>query len=467
MALLSALLNNNVENVEEALNSKDTTSEDMKNNIKECFEVFFDGKKQTEDNCQRIPCLIINKLVKTMFCEYTARSDDENIKKVLFELDKVKKKTMHSVFLGGECLLKPVIKKDGFSFLPVRRDCFIPLGRDVDGTITCVGMVEATIFNGHYYTLLEKRTAGEELVIETRLYASDDKYSLGHRVPLNTLSKYKDIVEYLTLPVCGLGLVQLKTPIQNCVDTSNDGVCIYAPALGLIKNINRNEQQLNDEFDLGQSRIIISRDMLKQEGNKLHLVDKVFTAVEDVTGDGSTGITIFNPNLREQSYINRRNEYLKSIESLIGFRRGLLSNVEAVEKTATEITSTAGEYNLTIIDIQEIWENAVKEALEICSELGAVYNNISLKPDDNKIIISWGDGVLYNRSSVFEEMLEMVRAKVLRPEMLISWYYDLPNSTEADLEKIKKLYIPEEVEKAEQPIGHINNKGENGDNKNS
>ena len=444
MAILNALFNSNISTVEEALHAKDTTSDQMKENIKECFELFFNGNTDTEDNCQRIPCLIINKLVKTMFCEYNAMTTKEELESLIESLNEVKKTTMQYTFLGGECLLKPVIKKDGFEFIPIRRDCFIPLGRDVDGTITDLGLTEVTIMSGSYYTLLERRTAGEELTIETHLYCSDNKSTLGRRVPIETLPKYAGIPELITLPIKGLGLVQLKTPIQNCVDLSCDGVCIYAPAIGLIKNINKNEQQLNDEFDVGQSRILVSKDLLRSKDNgTLELYDKVFIALPE--DPENVGIHIFNPNLREQSYISRRNEYLKSIESLIGFRRGLLSNVEAVEKTATEITSTAGEYNLTILDIQDVWTKAVGDMVELCIRLSEIYRNMRLGGCTREdIIISWGDGVLYNRASVFNEMLEMVRAGTLKPEILVAWYFDLPMNTPDDIQRVIQKYIPEE-----------------------
>ena len=55
--------------------------------------------------------------------------------------------------------------------------------------------------------------------------------------------------------VGGIGLVGLKVPLENCVDGSADPVSVYAAAAGLIHNINRNERQLDREFDHGESRV--------------------------------------------------------------------------------------------------------------------------------------------------------------------------------------------------------------------
>ena len=53
-----------------------------------------------------------------------------------------------------------------------------------------------------------------------------------------------------------------------------------------------------------------------------------------------------------EQFLARKQDILRSCESLIGFKRGILSEVEAAERTATEITSSEGDYNLTIQELQ-------------------------------------------------------------------------------------------------------------------
>lgn len=144
---------------------------------------------------------------------------------------------------------------------------------------------------------------------------------------------------------------------------------LYAPAVQLIHNINRNEAQINGEFERGKSRLIVSGDMMEvgPDGRK-RLTDDMFTALDD--DPDSVGVTIFSPTLREQSFLARKTEYLRNVESQIGLKRGILSEVEAVERTAKEITSSEGDYNLTIIDFQQAWEEAMRETLRICFVLG-------------------------------------------------------------------------------------------------
>lgn len=289
--------------------------------------------------------------------------------------------------------------------------------------------------------------AGGYLTIQSRLYRSNSADTLGAQVPLAALEKYAGIepeIRYST-PLYSLGLIPLRCPLENCVDGSPDAVSVYAAAVGLLHSINRNEAQINREFANGASRIIASADLLRKDGNgKRKLDDHLFTAIDD--DPDNVGITIFSPALREQSYLARKTEYLRNVESVLGLKRGLLSDVEAAEKTATEITSSAGEYNLTIIDLQEQWERAVRECVRVCAILGKLYHVYGSTVDTEKdIAISWGNGVLYDEDQVWTDYKAMVAANMLKPEIALGWYFDMPTETERDLAKIREKYMPQEA----------------------
>ena len=306
-----------------------------------------------------------------------------------------------------------------------------------------MGTAELTVEGGDYYTLLERRTAGNVLTIETKLFRSGDAGTLGTEVPLASLAKYANLQPIMQLPVAGLGLASLKSPLYNTVDGSFDGVSIYAPAADLIARINRNEQQLCSEFELGRARIMVSDDLIKRDGNgNKRVVDDVFTRFDGDPQD--FGLTIFSPAFREQSYLARKTEYLRNIESLIGFKRGILSDVESAERTATEITSSDGDYNLTIIDLQSAWTQAVRDLLVICSALGEIYRmNGHSTIDPDEAVFDYGDGVLYNRDKTWNEYVGMVQMGLIKPEIAVAWYFEESCKTPADIENIRAKYMPE------------------------
>lgn len=428
---------------------RDITSQQMKTQIQRWYSLYFDDSAADTDPSQRLPVLIVNKLYKTVFSEYECSAQGnqrEFLHSILKRLNIHRNRAMQQCLIGGECFIKPLIQDGTVDFCIVRRDAFLPFARDINGRVTDIGMYELSQHDGKYYSLLERRMAlpGGTLRIENKLYCSESPDVLGVQVPLSVLDRYAALSPEMELEgIYNLGMAPLRTPLENTVDGSLDAVSVYAPAAGLIENINRNEAQLNSEFENGASRIIVSSDLMRRDGRgRAHFDDTLFTAIDD--DPENVGINIFSPTLREASYIARKTEYLRNIESLIGLKRGLLSDVESAERTATEITSSQGDYNLTIIDFQRCWENAVRELADTCVRLGRLYGITDGGDIDmaNDIIFDFGDGVLYNRDKTWQEYTAMVQSGLLRPEIALAWYFNLPCENESDMQKIRDDYMP-------------------------
>jgi A118 family predicted phage portal protein len=432
-----------------AFGSQDLTSERMRKAIAEWFDLYYHGEATEEaDPCQRIPYTVVTKITRAVFSEYTAKTEDAYAEILLKELGKVGATAMQTALVGGEALIKPVIdatrKQILFGIVP--RNNILVFARDAHGNMTDIGTMEVSTAGNCYYTLLERRTVDGKgfLTIQNKLFQSYNKGNLGQQVPLSKLPQYAELPEKYTFvkPVHSVGLINLRTPMVNCVDGSADGVSVYAAAVGLIHNINRNEAQLNGEFDRAESRIVVSADMMQKDvhGNKT-LKDKIFVGLDE---DPETiGINLFSPALREASFLARKQEYLRNVENVIGLKRGLLSEVEAAERTATEITSSAGEYNLTVIDFQQMWEKAVRETMHVCSVLGQLYKVENAKdiPDD-AVIIDWGNGVLYDENKTWEDYKNMVAAGLLAPEVALGWKFGLPCDTPEERAVIRAKYMP-------------------------
>lgn len=455
MSIISALFDSKIYNFQQAFGVKDITSAAMKAAIRDWYGLYYmDRPTEQEDPCQRLPVAVVSKLTRTAFSEYSAQAVGDTAKtaflgSILGGLDRVRKRAMQQALIGGECFLKPIPAGGRMHFGVVGRSNFLVLARNDLDEITGIGTAERTEHGGKYYTLLERRTVdtGGWLTIESRLYCSSAAGIPGTEVPLGTLPQYAALrpVNTLTVPVGSLGLIPLRVPIENCVDGSADGVAVYAAAAGLIHNINTNEAQLNGEFQRGESRILLSGDMMEvgADGKRQPLRDHVFTALDESPDD--MGVNIFSPAFREQSFLARKAEYLRNVESLIGLKRGILSEVEAAERTATEVTSSAGDYNLTILDFQQMWETAAREAVRACGILGQMYKLYSgpaLDPEKD-VTMDWGNGILYDRDKAWVERKEQMAAGMLKPELALAWYYNLPHDTPEDLEKIRTDYMPE------------------------
>ena len=174
----------------------------------------------------------------------------------------------------------------------------------------------------------------------------------------------------------------------------------------------------------------------------LSVAQKMYTAIGLPDDPANVGVTVYSPTLREGSYLARKQDLLRGCESLLGLRRGILSEVEtpAEPRTATEIAATSVDYDLTIRDLQSAWTDTVQQAMALCSALGAVYGLDGL-PQTAAPAIDWGDGVLYDRARIWAEQRELVDAGLLRPELALAWYFDLPHETEAELAEIRRRFM--------------------------
>lgn len=454
IALIRALTSGAIQNIEEALGTTDVTSTAMKHAIAEWYAAWYGRTPtKTEDPCQRLPYAIVNKLCKATFGEYdsalqhTESAKQQYLNDVRRAFDACKTALMTQAMIGGEAWAKPVPTAAGrLSWQVVGRNAIIILGRDADGVPSDVALCEKSVSADHqFYTLVERRRSmAGRLTIQYRLYCSDNRSTLGRRAPLASLPQYEQLPDEYTfpIPINGVGMVFLRMPVTNCVDGSADGVSVYEPAMGLIHRINENELQFSREFDLGRMRVVASADLLHTGDGKKRLTDDVFVGLDG--NEQTLGITPFAPELRNASYEARRQTYLKSIENLLGIKRGILSDAEAVSKTATEINSSAGDYSLSIIEFQHLYYDALQAALRLGDQIGQAYHLCDASAwDANELTVTWGNGVLYDADQEWTERKELVQMGLLKPELALAWKFDLPCETEADLAEIRKNYMPE------------------------
>lgn len=464
--MIQALTDRNAVKYAELFGAPDVTTQEMRTAIWSWFEAYFaseeDADKKT-DPCMRMAYTIIHKLDKGAFAEYHAVVLDKEktakgawLDRCLSRLDRARHELLQWMLVGGEAYIKPVPETDpdGVTiFRPqvIRRDAVTILARAPDGRVTSIGSVERAAAGNRWYTLAETRSvdAAGWLTLTNKLFMSNTQDVLGRQVPLTALEQYAALPDRYTYarPVGSLGLAVLRTPIVNCVDGSADAVSIYAPAMGLIRNIDRNEKLLNQEFELGRHRIIAPSEMLRTDKKgERHFEDSIFESCGTAYTETqrNAGLTVFSPALRDEAYERRQQAYLRAIENQIGMKRGMLSDAQEVERTAFEVASTAGDYNLSLIDLQRAWFDGVRDYLQLCDRLGQLYKycDDSVWDVHEQLSITWGNGVLYDPDKQWQEDCEMVRLGYLKAEIALARKYDMPWETEADLAAVRAKYMP-------------------------
>ena len=426
---------------QEAFGASDKTTKAMQNAIGEWFSLYYRQEATDgEDPCQRIAYTVVSKLVRAVFAEYGAAAEGEFMKSVLQALAKVQETAVQLALVGGECYLKPWFQENSVGFTVIPRDRILIFGRGADGEPTDVGTMEQTTLENAWFTLLERRTVDEKgfLTIENKLFRSLTEGQLGQQVPLGSHPRYAALAEKFTYPqpVGCVGLVRLKTPMLNCVDGSAEGVSVYGAACGLIHAIDRNEQLLSGEFERGQSRVFASADLLS--GNQLQ--DNLFIGLDE--DPERLGLQIFSPQLREKSFLERKQEYLRNLESILSIKRGMLCDANLDQRTATEISASETEHALTVMDFQKMWESGLHRAVALCGVLGVMYG---LPAGEETVRVDWGNGVLFDEEKRWQDYLQLVDKGLIAPEIALGWRFNLPADTEQQRAVIREKYMPKEI----------------------
>lgn len=428
----------NIYDYEAAFGAADKTTAAMRQARQEWKALYYGQPEDGEDPCQRLAYTIVTKLTKAVFGEYRGSAEDPAALAVVKALEQIHRESFASALVEGECYLKPVPVQGGFRMVPVSRSNMLVFAADSTGCPTDVGTVAWATGEDGYYTLLERRTVDGKgyLTIENRLFRSTSSDRLGQQVRLDACPEFAALSSRYTYPepVGSIGLARVKLPVVNCVDASPEGVSVYGAAAGLIRNIDQNEQQLSGEFQRGESRIIASRDLLGSQG----LQDHVFVGLDE--DPESVGITVFSPQLRCDAFLARKQEYLRNVESVVGLRRGMLSDANVEERTATEIASSTADFNLTVLELQQMWEGAVQQVVKLCARLSGPYGLPAIR--EQTVSIDWGNGILYDELTQWEGYLQMVREGMLKPEIALGWRFGMAAESEEEQAAVRRRFMP-------------------------
>ena len=100
--------------------------------------------------------------------------------------------------------------------------------------------------------------------------------------------------------------------------------------------------------------------------------------------------------------------------------------------------------SLTIQDLQQMWEEALRAAILLCGRLGKIYKVPGAKELDPEqaVAVDWGNGVLYDKEKEWAEIMQLVSDGLLKPELALAWKYGEPCETDTDLQKVREKYMP-------------------------
>ena len=323
----------------------------------------------------------------------------------------------------GSFVIKP-IGNSGSEF--VSADKFVPITFGDDGkpldigflTVKRVGQTDYfTRFERHYFT-------NGNLTIENKCFHSQDPSDIGQTCSLEEVPEWASINPG---PVIYPGMQQMdfgyyRNPIKNRIDGSSCGVSIFEAAKGRIKKADIQGARLDWEYDSGERAIHVDDRVLKKDRNTgrfgmAKLNKRLYRGLNLDDGKDKELYKEYSPEMRDEAYKRGLEEYKREIEFIVGLAYGDLSDVQEVEKTATEIKiSKARKYNrVTAI------QSNLEECLEDFAAGLAFYNG--LYTSGYEFMCKFNDSILTDEESERQQDRQDVSMGVMSHlEYRMKWY---------------------------------------------
>lgn len=374
----------------------------------------------------RLPAMIARELKRLTLTEFEISVEDEELNQTLQRSKRILRRMLDYGIATGGLLLKPYYN-NGLQVDFVPQNQYLPV-QYTDDTCTAVICPEELVLEKRCYTRLEFHRFDERAhthTIQQRCFRSHTPGTLGLECSLTEVPQWanllpKKVYSNVFQPLFAV----FQMPEANNIDpTSPLGVSAYADAVDLIHDADVHWERILWELESSERAIDASEDFFRFQNGKPVLPkgrERMFRCLER-TGTGSTVFNTFSPEIRDTSYFNALNQMLRRIENAVGLSYGTISEVSEVEKTAEEIRSSKQRSFVRVSDIQQNLQAALTQLLQGLQYYRDYYANRRSEPAE--LSSTFGDGVLEDTEKEFQRRLQMVQARILKPENLLAWYF--------------------------------------------
>lgn len=377
---------------------------------------------------------ISSELARLTTIEFESELDLEIYQEVV---GNARKFVEYGLALGG-LILKPYLINGQLAMNYLTPDMYLILGFSVFGEINHVVFIDRIYKNGKYYTRLEEHEQkGEYWNIINTCYESENYYSLGEKIPLHVVDEWKTIKEAESIYVDFPLFSYFKNPMANNLDLqSYEGVSCFSRALSLIQDADEQYQRILWEFKGTEIAIDADITVVKKNGELPHGKERLFRNLGLDQKDGF--YEVFSPTIRDSSLFNGLNKILRRIEFTVGLAYGTLSEVDEVEKSATEVKASKQRSYSTVVDIQKELQKALENLLKVMG----FYLNQTLEAS-----FSFDDSLVVDAESEQKIRLQEVSMGLIKPEEYLMWRYGV---TEKEAQKMLPEVEEEEEEEEEE-----------------
>lgn len=385
-----------------ALFGKKTITTDSQYTSNQLYEDSYEDIKRINFNA-----IFSNKIANYVCNESTISIDEKDKRSQLLAntillIDRNKKKLVNRMLGTGGVVLVPYVynKQILYKVVPQFRLSINEIQGEKITSATLLADVK-TIRSG--YTAKTYYRWQDEEIKNGNIYFTQ-RYTDENGASVDKPDVFADIDDELMIPNvdrCLFGYS--KSPVDNRKAQDYYGVPITYGCGATINEIYECLAQIRDEYKLKQTFVGIDSTLFGKDknGNEILPESKLY---KKFIADGDDFWEVFDPAIRDSSYYARLQELYERLEKEVGTSKGILSNPQTTNATATEIRKALYDTYTIVGDTREQFEKGIEDFIYACNVMANYYGLTPM--GETELNFDWSFELLENTEETFSQLIQ-------------------------------------------------------------
>jgi A118 family predicted phage portal protein len=328
--------------------------------------------------------------------------------------------------VGGFCIIKPFVDISGGVSIDIAYSFnFTPENFDEQGNVTAGFFTDKVNHSGRVCRRLEHHFFNPQAGLHTvrnEIFIEENRVPFGERPPV-----WEHLSEESEIPTDTCLIAIFRVPNANFVDLNSKlPVSFFAGAVPILRQIDFCFNNYFGELYRAKSKIFLDTTLIKSDCNgiKRPLPDDFYVHL-NAADDLKKQLDIFTPNVREEAYRNALNTAFRLLEGSLKLSFGTFALEKNSAITATQIVSQDKTTFNTVRQIQDSLFCALQSLFSALDALAKVYGSAPC----GDTAVDFGDSVFEDTETEFKRRFQMVSAGLLKPELLVEWYFGVTPET--------------------------------------
>lgn len=326
----------------------------------------------------------------------------ELLKGVIKKLNKKLKKTISRCLGSGGVLAIPYVN-NGKLYFNIISQSRLSINKIVgDNIVDCTIMAEHIVKDReHYFRWADYTLEDGNLYIRYRATLDDTP------IEMNLIPQWANIEDISITNVDRMPFMYIKSPIDSRKELEDYGVPITFGCDKQIERIMKDLEQIDREYSLKEA--FVGADITMFKGDDALPANGLYKKIN--AGDDNFW-EVFDPAFRDTSLYNKLMNDFAILEKQVGTSKGILTEVQTSNATATEIKKMLKETFDIVDDIRDSLEDGLNDFLYACDVLANFFN---LSPQgDYELVIDWSYDLLEDPTASFNQLIQGVSNGVIK-----------------------------------------------------